>query len=475
MVRYSTGRALVGAVSTVSSWFSDPDAEEYTPKKKVTVECTPKKKVSEVTPAVTSWLDDAVAPLQRGHSNEAPEATPEPQVVLKAVHTGAPAQPLVKPLDEHNQVLITEGTTDRVVEDLRKSVVRRDALALWLNCSASDTTCVQAAFCAWRRVLVEDRTLRAMVRSQQRVAYSPEVWQPVPPVPPSPALSNALGAFLLDTEEPLVGACFCAWRKACEQAKGQRATMMWLLERMALSQKGLLRQAVFRSWCHAAQHANQPAWALNLRRDVQTLLRDQATEQDGGVSPLSSPQLTRIRGPWAILLLLMALSLLWNVSMAFRAFTGVTDDARWRIDSDGDGIEDRADRCPQTPASYKFRSTWQTDWDGDGCLDSVEDMDDDNDLVLDHEDLCPRTLIVDGQVDSEGCAPRQRQLLSEESSGLDRFYGKLRDIVLEVFIGMILTAGVNALWRSDEGSSKLWRICQHVQAKMLECIRSAGS
>jgi len=63
------------------------------------------------------------------------------------------------------------------------------------------------------------------------------------------------------------------------------------------------------------------------------------------------------------------------------------------VDSDGDGVLDDADRCPDTPAG--------TAVDTNGC--AVPD-DSDNDGVTDAEDRCPRT--PDGaEVNAEGCEP----------------------------------------------------------------------
>jgi len=56
-------------------------------------------------------------------------------------------------------------------------------------------------------------------------------------------------------------------------------------------------------------------------------------------------------------------------------------------DSDGDGIDDIFDSCPNGETGWT--STPTTDHDGDGCRDSTEDNDNDNDLILNLNDDCP--------------------------------------------------------------------------------------
>jgi hypothetical protein len=75
-------------------------------------------------------------------------------------------------------------------------------------------------------------------------------------------------------------------------------------------------------------------------------------------------------------------------------------------DTDGDGIDDAYDSCPN--GNTNWSSTATTDWDADGCQDSMEDTDDDNDGVSDNYDSCPKGLLgwtsySGNDYDSDGC------------------------------------------------------------------------
>ena len=56
-------------------------------------------------------------------------------------------------------------------------------------------------------------------------------------------------------------------------------------------------------------------------------------------------------------------------------------------DDDNDGVLDADDTCVR--GDLGWTSTLQTDHDGDGCRDAIEDSDDDNDGVFDFADACP--------------------------------------------------------------------------------------
>ena len=63
------------------------------------------------------------------------------------------------------------------------------------------------------------------------------------------------------------------------------------------------------------------------------------------------------------------------------------------LDEDGDGIPNVEDLCSRDLAQWD--STELNDWDRDGCQDSINDLDDDNDMMLDmvgsnQFDMCPK-------------------------------------------------------------------------------------
>lgn len=111
------------------------------------------------------------------------------------------------------------------------------------------------------------------------------------------------------------------------------------------------------------------------------------------------------------------------------------------VDSDGDGVRDEVDACPSS--ARPFQSTWETDWDGDGCLDSLEDQDDDNDSVPNVQDMCSRTSPSPEGVDLYGCSPEQRRRPQPDEAGGYDYAKKLCEILVEVVLGFFLTACMN--------------------------------
>jgi OOP family OmpA-OmpF porin len=97
------------------------------------------------------------------------------------------------------------------------------------------------------------------------------------------------------------------------------------------------------------------------------------------------------------------------------------------LDSDGDGVSDSADECPNTPAGVRVNSRGcALDSDGDGVSDDVDEcpntpagaavdakgceLDSDGDGVVDRIDECPNTPAGD-PVDKRGCTLRGEYVL----------------------------------------------------------------
>jgi len=106
-------------------------------------------------------------------------------------------------------------------------------------------------------------------------------------------------------------------------------------------------------------------------------------------------------------------------------------------DSDGDGIPDNKDECPETPGLEEFNGC--PDSDGDGIKDSEDDCpnvfgpaetngcpDSDGDSVLDKDDKCPET---PGKVELMGCPDADNDGIADgddecpNEAGLAKFNG----------------------------------------------------
>jgi outer membrane protein OmpA-like peptidoglycan-associated protein len=79
------------------------------------------------------------------------------------------------------------------------------------------------------------------------------------------------------------------------------------------------------------------------------------------------------------------------------------------VDTDGDGIEDKLDRCPTRPED---KDSFE---DSDGC----PDPDNDKDGVLDEEDKCPdKPEIVNGYKDQDGCPDTKPEVQVEAGKSI---------------------------------------------------------
>jgi OOP family OmpA-OmpF porin len=123
-------------------------------------------------------------------------------------------------------------------------------------------------------------------------------------------------------------------------------------------------------------------------------------------------------------------------------------------DSDGDGVTDDIDRCPNTPAGAKVdQYGCEFDQDGDGVVDRLDQcpntpagtpvdakgcpLDSDNDGVVDSLDKCPNTPAGD-KVDSVGCTIKDEIKLQGVNFATD-------SAVLVPESDFVLTYAVNTL------------------------------
>ena len=76
----------------------------------------------------------------------------------------------------------------------------------------------------------------------------------------------------------------------------------------------------------------------------------------------------------------------WTSSPSTDHDTDGCQDSNEDTDDDDDGVADTADSC--STGDLGWTSSSSTDYDSDGCQDSAEDTDDDNDGVADSADSC---------------------------------------------------------------------------------------
>lgn len=109
-----------------------------------------------------------------------------------------------------------------------------------------------------------------------------------------------------------------------------------------------------------------------------------------------------------------------GISLAFnRTLSSAAPAPKRPADTDGDGVPDSRDQCPNTPAGATVDSTGcEPDADGDGVPDARDacpdtprgaevdsrgcELDSDNDGVVNSQDLCPDTA-TGAEVDATGC------------------------------------------------------------------------
>lgn len=277
-------------------------------------------------------------------------------------------------------------------------------------------------------------------------------------------MGPALSAFRSKALGMYIGGSFCAWRDFTRSLRRNRATMSWFMERMALTEKNMILQEALWAWYHLIPLNRQPAWATKLKQDLEDLTRSQsastlrderspAKDTPPEETPSADVGMAKIAKRVCVITAAVCVcTLLLNVVLRggqpLDATTWAPANALFHAqvsgpDTDGDGVADAADSCPWTSNLYNFQSTWRTDWDSDGCMDSVEDQDDDGDKVPNSQDSCPRTRLGTENVDSEGCTPGQKGEDVKDVTSSSSWGAKLGDIFLEIVVGLLFTASVN--------------------------------
>lgn len=244
-----------------------------------------------------------------------------------------------------------------------------------------------------------------------------------------------------------------AWKSHWQETKRRLATTSWFAGHVAMPHSGLVLQLAFQAWLQLSLQRRKPAWAIELKQDIRMFQKashvavsvERQNDEEGSSREVVSEgnRCAKMLGRWIVPALIFACSILGHAILLMRDGDGLTSASRGAhsTDSDGDGVSDAEDRCPSTAAQLQFHSTWQTDWDGDGCLDTVEDTDDDGDGVPNSRDMCPRTLPSGIGVDLAGCGVGQRERLVKDE--LPGYGARLLEIAVEVLVGMLLTTLVN--------------------------------
>jgi len=473
MVRCSTGHRLFSAGCELTSWLSDVMSPAHDLDNNTTLlkRSTTALDIAFEMPRPPQEVETGQLPSMEYGIMQPPQ--PEDQIVL-----GVDARSLVRACvavwKEQCLAATSQGAADNA---------SRQAFSTWFLAAGANEPLLRISLCEWLKVAVSTRTLRAMTFCQQRASFSVDGQL----IRESSSASNsrprmqAFGALFSATEKPLVRRCFHVWLSDSKEMRRRTVLVRWLVERRALSQRDLVLQAAVRSWHHYTLQSWRPTWALDLERDVTTLLRKQrfvvqedepSSAEDGApaAQQQSSVLARQIALPTVVLVMLVACVVAHMLLLAcctgawssVPLLKGISNPAGAAIsvDSDGDGVADSADRCPYTPTHHRFRSTWQSDWDRDGCFDITEDLDDDNDGIPDLHDRCPQTLLSDGVVDSCGCSVPQRQLFggtdTKSSSDSSINIGRLHDILLEVTVGGVFTAALDYAWRYGMRTLRLW-------------------
>ena len=107
------------------------------------------------------------------------------------------------------------------------------------------------------------------------------------------------------------------------------------------------------------------------------------------------------------------------------------------VDTDGDGLPDDRDRCPQQPE----------DKDGFEDQDGCPDPDNDKDGILDAQDKCPNEPeTINGVKDEDGCPDEGKSKVRLEANRiviLDKVYfATAKDVILPKSFGLLKQVGL---------------------------------
>jgi len=115
---------------------------------------------------------------------------------------------------------------------------------------------------------------------------------------------------------------------------------------------------------------------------------------------LRAPDLRQVNEDQSFDLLVTATSLTFEMFLAsVVVHFDMVNPGDWD-DDDADGVPDNEDNCQWGDSDWT--SSNATDHDGDGCKDSTEDLDDDDDGIYDVYDLCPTGYMSNDTVDRDG-------------------------------------------------------------------------
>jgi OOP family OmpA-OmpF porin len=165
------------------------------------------------------------------------------------------------------------------------------------------------------------------------------------------------------------------------------------------------------------------------------------------------------------------------------------------VDSDGDGVTDDMDKCPDTPAGVKVDAKGcPLDSDGDGVADYMDQcpntpkgapvdgsgcpLDSDGDGVADHMDKCPGTP-AGAKVDSDGCLQEltlRNITFATNSANLTAEAKQVLGPIAEVLKGRPDIKAVNVVGHTDSAGAAAYNqsLSEARANAVADYFRSAG-